>query len=102
MLTALGAACYALNRVVIRRLFGIHVAGLERLPATGPFVIAPNHVSYLDSLVVAAGLNRPRLQRVYWAGDAQRLFPHRLMRIFCWAVHLFPVDAMHPSAALES
>jgi long-chain acyl-CoA synthetase len=102
MLEALGAACYALNRAFIRGLFRLRVGGLERLPAAGSFVIAPNHVSYLDSLVVAAALNRPRLRHVYWAGDAQRLFPHPLLRIFCRAVRLFPVDAMHPSAALES
>lgn len=102
LLTALGAAFYALNRAVIQDLFRLRVAGLDRLPAAGPFVIAPNHVSYLDSLVVAAALNRSRLRHVYWAGDAQRLFPHPLTRIFCRAVHLFPVDAMHPSAALES
>jgi long-chain acyl-CoA synthetase len=86
----------------MRGLFRLRVSGIDRLPAAGPFVIAPNHVSYLDSLVVAAALNWSRLRHVYWAGDAQRLFPHPLLRVFCRAVHLFPVDAMHPSAALES
>jgi long-chain acyl-CoA synthetase len=102
LLTALGAALYAVNRAVIRGLFGLRVSGIDRLPAAGPFVITPNHVSYLDSLVLAAALNSSRLRHVYWAGDAQRLFPNPLMRVFCRAAHLFPVDAMHPSAALES
>ena len=102
LLTALGAILYAVNRAVMRGLFRLRVSGIDRLPAAGPFVIAPNHVSYLDSLVVAAALNWSLLRRVYWGGDAQRLFPHRLMRVFCRAVHLFPVDAMHPGAALES
>ncbi|MGA8759132.1 MAG: 1-acyl-sn-glycerol-3-phosphate acyltransferase [Stellaceae bacterium] len=62
----------------------------------------PNHVSYLDVLVVAAALSWSRLRQAYWAGDAQRFFPHRLGRIFCRAVHLFPVDAMHPGAALDT
>jgi long-chain acyl-CoA synthetase len=101
LLTALGAAFYALNRAVIRGLFRLRVSGIDRLPAAGPFVIAPNHVSYLDPLVVAAALNRSRLRHAFWAGDAQRLFPHRSLRVFCRAVHLFPVDAMHPSATLE-
>jgi long-chain acyl-CoA synthetase len=102
LLTALGAVLYAVNRAVMRGLFRLRVSGIDRLPASGPFVIAPNHISYLDSLVVAAALNWSRLRHVYWAGDAQRLFPHPLMRVFCRAVHLFPVDAMHPSAALET
>jgi long-chain acyl-CoA synthetase len=102
LLTALGAVLYAINRLIMRGLFRLHVEGLERLPAVGPFVIAPNHVSYLDVLVVAAGLRWFRLRHAYWAGDARRFFPHRLGRVFCRAVHLFPVDAMHPSAALDT
>ena len=65
-------------------------------------MIAPNHVSYLDVLVVAAALSWSRSRQTYWAGDAQRFFPHPLGRVFCRAVHLFPVDAMHPGAALET
>jgi Acyltransferase len=83
-------------------LFRLRVAGLDRLPTAGPFVIAPNHVSYLDSLVVAAALRWSVLRRAYWAGDALRLFPHPVTRVFCRAAHLFPVDAMHPGAALET
>jgi ATP-dependent metalloprotease FtsH len=101
-LTALGAVLYAINRMIMRSLFRLHVAGSDKLPPSGPFVIAPNHVSYLDVLVIAAALSRPRAQNIYWAGDAQRLFPHALGRIFCRAVHLFPVDAMHPGAVLET
>jgi long-chain acyl-CoA synthetase len=102
LLTALGAVFYAVNRAVIRGLFRLRISGIERLPAAGPFVIAPNHVSYLDPLVVAAALNWSRLRHVFWSGDAQILFPNALLRVFCRAVHVFPVDAMRPSAALES
>jgi long-chain acyl-CoA synthetase len=59
-------------------------------------------VSYLDSLVIAAALPWSRLRRVYWAGDSRRLFPHPLTRVFCRAVHLFPVEELHPGAALET
>jgi long-chain acyl-CoA synthetase len=102
LLTALGAALYAVNRIIMRGFFRLRVSGFDRLPPAGPFVIAPNHVSYLDGLVVAAALRWSVLRRVYWAGDALRLFPHPLTRVFCRAAHLFPVDAMHPSAALET
>jgi long-chain acyl-CoA synthetase len=100
LLTALGAALWALNAVIMCGLFRLRVAGVARLPAAGPFVLAPNHVSYLDVLAVAAALSWSRLRHTYWAGDARRFFPSRLGRIFCRAVHLFPVDAMHPGAAL--
>jgi long-chain acyl-CoA synthetase len=102
LLTTLGFGLYLINLVIMRGLFRLHVAGIERLPSAGACVITPNHVSYLDSLAIAAALSWRRARQTYWAGDAQRLFPHPLGRVFCRAVHLFPVDAMHPSAALET
>jgi len=101
-LTALGLAIYAINYGVVRGVFRLRVCGIDLLPAAGPFVITPNHVSYLDSLVIAAALPWSRLRRVYWAGDSRRLFPHPLTRVFCRAVHLFPVEELHPGAALET
>jgi long-chain acyl-CoA synthetase len=102
LLTALGAALFVINRIVMRRFFRLRVSGTDRLQTAGSFVITPNHARYLDGLVVAAALSWPRLRHTYWANDAQRLFPHPLTRIFCRAAHLFPVDAMRPGAALET
>ena len=102
LLTALGAALWVVNYAVIRGLFRLRIAGIARLPTQGPFLIAPNHASYLDVLVIAAALDWSLLRHTYWAGDARRFFPHRLGRVFCRAVHLFPVDAMHPAAALDT
>ena len=34
---------------VARRLWSIEVAGIENLPASGPAIICPNHISFLDS-----------------------------------------------------
>jgi long-chain acyl-CoA synthetase len=101
LLTALGFLLYALNRFVMRRLFRLRCTGVERLPETGPFVITPNHASYLDGFAIAAALPWHRLRHVYWAGGLLRLFSSPLSRLFSRAVHLFPVDSRHPSAALE-
>jgi long-chain acyl-CoA synthetase len=46
------------SRILVRLFFRIKVRGAERLPA-GPFILAPNHQSYLDGLFVAAYM-RPR------------------------------------------
>ena len=101
-LTVLAMVLYALNRLVMRGLFRLRVTGAESLPATGPFVITSNHVSDLDGMAIAAALPWSRFRRLYWAGDAVRLFANPLSRLFCRAIHLFPVDANHPGAALES
>jgi long-chain acyl-CoA synthetase len=101
LLTASGFLLYALNRLLMRGLFRLRCTGVESLPETGPFVITPNHVSYLDGFAIAAALPWHRLQHVYWAGGLMRLFSSPLSRLFSRAVHLFPVDSRHPGAALE-
>ena len=37
----------------------LQVEGLERLPKTGPAIVAANHVSWLDPIVVGAAFPRP-------------------------------------------
>jgi long-chain acyl-CoA synthetase len=68
----------------------------------GSCVLAPNHVSDLDPLVIAAALPPARLRRLYWAGDIVRLFYSGASRLFCRVVHLFPVDEKHPSSAVDA
>jgi long-chain acyl-CoA synthetase len=101
-LTALAMVLYALNWAVMRGLFRLRVTGVESLPTAGAFVIVPNHVSDLDGLAVGAALPWSRFRHLYWAGDLVRMFANPLARLFCRAVHVFPVDADHPGAVLES
>jgi long-chain acyl-CoA synthetase len=54
---------FALKGTIMRVLFRLRVEGLENVPEGGPFIIAPNHVSYLDSFVVAAAIPRGVLRR---------------------------------------
>jgi len=102
LLTALGLLLYALNRLVMRAAFRLRFTGLERIPRTGPFLITPNHVSYLDAPAIAAALPWRRLGQIYWAGDVLRLFSNPLSRLLSRAIHLFPVDSRHPAAALKT
>ncbi|MBV8131531.1 MAG: AMP-binding protein [Alphaproteobacteria bacterium] len=102
LLAALALVLYALNRLVMRGLFRLRVIGTAKLPETGAFVITPNHVSDLDGLVIGAALPWSGFRRLYWAGDAVRMFSNPLNRLFCRAMHVFPVDANHPGAVLES
>jgi long-chain acyl-CoA synthetase len=67
-LRLLAAGIYALNRLVMRGLFRLRATGDEQLPISGPFVITPNHVSYLDAPAIAAALSFRRFP-VPLAGD---------------------------------
>jgi long-chain acyl-CoA synthetase len=102
LLRALAMVLYALDRAVMRGLFRVRISGVENVPTTGAFVIVSNHTSDLDGLVIAAALPWSQFRRLYWAGDIVRMFSNPLSRLFCRAMHVFPVDGNHPGAVLES
>jgi 1-acyl-sn-glycerol-3-phosphate acyltransferase len=43
---------------VARLLFRIRFAGVEHVPRTGPVVLAPNHVSYMDPVLLTIPIHR--------------------------------------------
>lgn len=83
---------FRLNRLLIRPLFRLRVDGQGRIPGDGPLLITPNHLSYLDPLVVAAALPDAILRRTWWAGTTDILFRGPLSRWFSRAARVIPVD----------
>jgi long-chain acyl-CoA synthetase len=81
-----------LDRVIMRGLFRLRAEGLERLPEEGPFVLTPNHVSYLDPFAVAAALGYRRLRRTYWAGWTGAAFGNPLTRTVSRLAQAVPID----------
>lgn len=59
-----------LSRTVTRTLLKaynrLEVKGLENIPAKGPFIIAPNHQSFIDGPAVTAGLSSEVLRNTYF------------------------------------
>ena len=101
-LKVLRIVLYGLDRTILRTCFGLRVSGLEHLPASGPFIVAPNHASYLDAPAIAASLPLRRLSKFYWAGDRLLLFSSLLRRWLSRALQIFPVDGNHPGEALTA
>jgi long-chain acyl-CoA synthetase len=91
MMAALAWVLFALDWVVMRGLFRLRVEGLEHLPQEGPFVITPNHSSYLDSFALAAALGYRRLRQTYWAG-AGAAFSNPLNRLVSRLAQAVPVE----------
>jgi 1-acyl-sn-glycerol-3-phosphate acyltransferase len=50
---------YWLSRGIARTVFGLRVEGIQHVPATGATILAPNHVSYLDPVLVGCAVSRP-------------------------------------------
>jgi long-chain acyl-CoA synthetase len=88
----LARGLFLLNRAVMRGPFRLEVEGRENLPERGPFVVAPNHVSYLDSFAVAAALDYRLLRRTHWAGWTGAAFGNPLTRLVSRLAQVVPVD----------
>ena len=42
------------------------VKGMENIPASGPFILAPNHQSYLDAPIAMAGVPKSQINDIYF------------------------------------
>jgi len=87
-----GSCLFAVNRALMRSLFRLRVRGQHLLPRRGPFILTPNHVSYLDPLAVGAALPQHELNRTYWGGWTAIMFANPLMRFVSRAVRVIPID----------
>jgi 1-acyl-sn-glycerol-3-phosphate acyltransferase len=77
-----------------RALFGLRVEGDEHLPAYGGAIIAANHISFFDSVVLMLAVPR----RVCFVGKSEYLDSWKTRRLFP-ALGMIPVDREHPRQA---
>lgn len=96
---ATGRVLYGLARAVMATGFRLEVEGREHLPAQGPYVVAPNHESYLDPFAVAVALGYGRLRGTYWAGWTGVLFNNAVVRLFSRIAQVVPIDPAHAVAS---
>lgn len=81
---------YSVMRSVVRIIFlllGLKVEGMDNIPASGPVIIASNHVSNWDPIVVGVALKRP----VYFMAKVS-LFKNPVMNFFMKRLNAFPVQ----------
>jgi 1-acyl-sn-glycerol-3-phosphate acyltransferase len=77
---------------LLRSHFAYRISGLERLPTSGPFILAANHHNYLDGVVLGAAVPRPIsflvMPRVFRASP---LHPH-----FHRSIGSIPINLQRP------
>src|SRR5215207_3122694 len=78
-------------RMVVRPLYRlctpVRVEGIEHLPNTGPVIVAANHISFYDTVVLMMSSRR----RVFFVGKAEYLNSWTTRRLFP-ALGLIPID----------
>ncbi len=71
--------------------FALKVAGLEKLPSRGPFILSANHQSFLDPAVLISLLPWPVFRELFFVGTSE-IFGSGLMRRVARTMKLIPVD----------
>ncbi|MDO5752202.1 1-acyl-sn-glycerol-3-phosphate acyltransferase [Arthrobacter sp.] len=91
-----------LTRGTIAALCRPTVEGLENVPVEGPFIVAPNHLSFFDSVIVQALTPRPVsffAKAEYFTGKGLK---GRAMKSFFESVHSIPVERGEQAASVQA
>ena len=77
--------------LILRVLFRMEVRGREKLPRSGPFIISPNHQSFLDAPALATTLPWKVMRDIFSVGTSE-IFGSGLWRRVARWWRLIPVD----------
>jgi long-chain acyl-CoA synthetase len=83
---------YALLKLLMKLLFRLETRGLKNISASGNFIIAPNHASYLDGFVVVLSLPFSVFRNLYLLGISD-FFAGFLKSWFAKIGHVIPIDS---------
>jgi len=84
-------ALFQLAQIFASDRFRMRVSGLEKLPATGSFIISSNHQSYLDPILMASVLPWPVFRNLFAVGTSE-IFGSGLMRRLARWLRVIVVD----------
>ena len=92
----------AIFLALLRVFFLLRIEGRERLPKEGPYLICPNHSSFLDGLVVANSLPFKTILETYFFGF-RHIFEHPTLKWANKLARLVPMDNnLYLNAALQA
>ncbi|HWZ41974.1 MAG TPA: AMP-binding protein [Candidatus Saccharimonadales bacterium] len=77
--------------MISRLFFDLQVSGKEKLPASGPFILCPNHQSFLDAPVVASQIPWRFFKEMFYVGTSE-IFGEGMARKLASSIKLVPVD----------
>jgi long-chain acyl-CoA synthetase len=71
--------------------FRLRVSGKEKLPAKGPFILSPNHQSFIDGPVVASQIPWRLFKDMFYVGTSE-VFGQGIFKTLGRTFRLIPVD----------
>lgn len=77
--------------IFLRIFFKLRVTGREKLPSKGPFILSPNHQSFLDGPVVASQIPWRLFKDMFYVGTSE-IFGKGLFNFLGRTFKLVPVD----------
>jgi acyl-[acyl-carrier-protein]-phospholipid O-acyltransferase / long-chain-fatty-acid--[acyl-carrier-protein] ligase len=95
-MTAGERALHFVGRPLVRFFYRVHPLGLENLPEGG-FLLLPNHITWVDALVLQFACPRP----IRYIVD-QEFYRKPMLRSFMRAVGCIPIDVRHSRSAIRA
>ena len=80
-----------LVKIVSKIFFSLKTEGLDNIPAQGPYIITPNHASYLDAFAVVSGMPSKTFRDLYTLG-IQKYFTGKAGKSFARLANVIPID----------
>jgi long-chain acyl-CoA synthetase len=78
---------WSLFRVFLR----LETRGLQNIPAKGPYLLCPNHLSYIDAFIVMSVLPYRLFRRFFFVGYSE-FFASWFMKLLARLANIVPVD----------
>ena len=95
-MTAGERALHFFGRPLVRFFYRVHPLGLEHLPEGG-FLLLPNHITWVDALVLQFACPRP----IRYIVD-QEFYQKPMLRSFMRTVGCIPIDVRHSRSAIRA
>src|SRR6266478_8306020 len=89
-------ALYFIGRALVRCFYRVHAIGLENLP-DGGFLLVPNHISWVDALVLQLACPRP----IRYVID-QEYYHKRILHPILRAIGCIPISKRQSHAAVRA
>jgi len=80
-----------LVNLLVRDSFSLKITGLDKLPPHGPYIISPNHQSFLDAPVLVSLVPWSVYRELFFVGTSE-IFGDGLLRRLARSIKLIPVD----------